>query len=1229
MSNSVEKIKVKIKTPAGEEKTSVVQERRLIETNAPDASHYQHYTEQRKHIYEIPDTYIGNTSKDVREYYIFDLNIKKFVRQVIEFPQGAERLFLEILSNAGDNVERSRMCKFDPGKVTIKMDRKWVIIRNEGVPLAIERSTNNLWVPYMVFGVLLTSSNYDKKKVRVLGGRNGFGAKLTNIFSKYFKIDIGDNIRKLRYIQIWKNNMDPKDIEEPIIAPYEGPNYTEVTYMMDFERFGYDQYSDESVALFAGYAADLSWTCKVPVTFNDIDITAIKVSEYAKYYFNDDVNMITHYEWPEEHQVKNKAGQEVWVPVEFIEKKGYRVPKDPNVVPISEVCILDTPDYGNVISFANGIRTMDGGTHVVSAQKEFSKLILEKFNKNKEGENIKLTKKDVDLHISMLISCRVLDPQYKGQTKEQLKAPVPKFIFSEKELKPVENWKLIDRLYAQLEAKEFKTLTKTDGKKLRHVNVPKLEDANFAGTAKSSEAVLFLTEGDSALGLSNRLIGLLPGGRDKYGCFPLKGKGLNILRASLKEILENEEYLHIKIILGARENVDYTIEANYMTLRYGALIILTDADKDGHHIRGLTTLLFHCRFPSLIKKGFIWSLRTRIATVKKGKTKIKFITDSSYQTWKLNTPNYESYKHEYFKGLATSEKSDIEEDSKDLKLVNLQYDDNSNASILLAFDKDSNPRKKWIAEFKQVEEVEHLKVQTITNFINNELILFEITNLLRSLPSIDGLKNGQRKILWYVYLHWKFNSNPDNILNVSALSGHVKAKTNYHYGDKALDDTIINLARQYLGTNNLSYLYPKGEFGSRYFLGEDKGASRYIKTYPMKWLHLIFKKEDIPLLTHVIDDGEEVEPYLFLPILPTVLFNGARGIGTGHSTFIPNFNPRDVAKWFKCRLENKELPELTPWYSKFRGTIKVVLNNDKIKNTNVSKIKIKIKTPTGIIDEKEISIASKTENEISQSEISTLKPNDDENPLEITAEAMMEIEDNEEKIAAKDRYKMVTYGKMKINDKGVVIIDELPIQKSVAGYKLFLAYLVKEGVIKDFKNLSNGFHDTVYFEVYGMEKPTYENLRLVKSFGLSNMVLLDHNMKPVKFDKVGDILEYFFQWRLPYIEKRRLNILKDLNEEKSKLDIKLRYLDAVVNGKLNIIKRPEAEIQAGLDAISVPYAIHDNTKNSELSQEKINKLMKEINDLITQIDWYTKIHAGQLWYNDILEFENKLSELIE
>ena len=515
----------------------------------------------------------------------------------------------------------------------------------------------------------------------MFSGSNGIGIKCTNIFSKCFKFDIGDSIRKKRYTQVCQNNLDV--IHEPIINHnYDGPSFVEVSYLMDFERFGYKEYPDESFSLFAGYAADVGWCCRVPIFFNNIDISASSAYEYAKFYFPE-TNMIVHYEYPMEYLVRNKTKvngkmieEDVWAPVEFVEKKGIKVPKDPNVIPTSELVILDTPENGDIISFVNGIRTMNGGVHVNSAMKTFADAVLAKFNQGAD-KSLKLTASEVKRHFSIIISCKVMDPQFSGQTKEQLKSPTPKFTFYEKEIKPIENWNLMNRLYAQIEIKEFKTLTKSDGKKMRHLDIDDLQDANWAGSAAhSQDAILCLCEGLSSTGYLKILIGLLPGGRDKYGIFPLRGKSLNIMGKSITAISENREITNIKKVIGIREGLDYTDGANFKTLRYGGGIwICSDSDKDGCHIQGLLSLLFHCRYSSLIRMGKLIRLRTPIVRVKKGNIKHRFLTESSYLTWKEATPKSETFKHDYYKGLASSEKPEIKEDSQNLALVTLQYDE--------------------------------------------------------------------------------------------------------------------------------------------------------------------------------------------------------------------------------------------------------------------------------------------------------------------------------------------------------------------------------------------------------------------------------------------------------------------------------------------------------------------------------------------------------------------------
>ena len=255
----------------------------------------------------------------------------------------------------------------------------------------------------------------------------------------------------------------------------------------------------------------------------------------------------------------------------------------------------------------------------------------------------------------------------------------------------------------------------------------------------------------------------------------------------------------------------------------------------------------------------------------------------------------------------------------------------------LAFNqKRADHRKMWLGRFNGVQEVSDLKIQSLSNFVVNELVLFELENVARSLNKIDSLKQSQRKLVWYGHKLWGFKSSSDKFINVSVFANETKAKSSYHYGPKSLEDCIVKMGCRHVGTNNLSIFYPKGNFGTRDAdKNGDAGRPRYISTYFSEWIPFIFKDEDTPLLTTLTIDGKEVEPAFFLPILPNVLFNGTLGIGTGHSTFIPNCNPKDVAAWYKAKLTGAILPEVLPWYNKFKGIIKVV-------NTAEPKIKLKI-----------------------------------------------------------------------------------------------------------------------------------------------------------------------------------------------------------------------------------------------------------------------------------------------
>ena len=126
----------------------------------------------------------------------------------------------------------------------------------------------------------------------------------------------------------------------------------------------------------------------------------------------------------------------------------------------------------------------------------------------------------------------------------------------------------------------------------------------------------------------------------------------------------------------------------------------------------------------------------------------------------------------------------------------------------------------------------------------------------------------------------------------------------------SLENTIKNMAQDYVSANNVNYLEPIGQFGSRLMGGDDAAQSRYIFTKLSPITRLIFKEEDDCLCKYLDDDGFSIEPEFYFPIFPTILGNGASGIGTGFSTDIPKFNPIDICNYIEAKIKGTEKPPL-------------------------------------------------------------------------------------------------------------------------------------------------------------------------------------------------------------------------------------------------------------------------------------------------------------------------------
>ena len=1183
-------------------------------TRATDYKKYEH----KEHIYKVPDTYITSDQQNPREELLYNFDDKTIYFDTITLPSGVERLFIEGLTNSSDNVGRSRRNNVDPGIIEVTMDNHVITISNGGIPIPVEMHSEGVYTPELIFGTLLTSSNYEVDRHEA--GRNGYGAKLINIFSHWFTVEVWDGFNKLHYFQKWEKNMDIR--HDPVINPYTGKSKVKISFHLDFERFEYTEYPDEAYNLFYRHCIDISLNAMVEVRFNEEVINFSNIEDYARMIYGENMGKhFTHYEWP--------AGTEVTV-----KKNGLQIPKSSYVLPTARICVIDTPHNSFNISFVNSMMTRDGGDHVTAVVKAVSTVVIKSvnesgFNKNKDKKVPNITIKDVRPHLSIIILFMDKNPGWKSQAKTEYthnrSEPPIKFNIDEKPLKSMLNWNMMDALFSAMEHKHINVLSKTDGKKKANIGPFNGTDSNWAGTNKSHECFLLVVEGSSAAGYANTFVTSLEA-RNTMGIFELRGKLLNVMRASKLKIAENKELAELKRVLGLVEGTDYSVEANFKRLRYGAVIFLTDADVDGEHIKGLGINYFHCRFPELLARGFAMWLATPIIKVTKGKQVVKFYTPLQYENWKKSTPQSGWSKPKYFKGLGTSTKVDVKVDAKDPKYVACIYDDRAKDYMELAFNnKLADERKKWIAQYQEYTHPDVPEEMELSSFINYDLIRFSIYDVRRSVPAWDGLKPSQRKILWASYEKWKWNIKRTKAYEehkVLQFGGFVAEKTAYHHGEQNLYGTIISMAQDFVGSNNLPYFEPRGMFGSRNMGGKDAASPRYIFTVPQWWLPFVYRIEDFPIMKHVNDDGKDREPTVFLPIIPMSLVNGAQGIGTGWSTYIPPHNVLDIIGWYKDRIKGNKTIVIEPWFRGFKGDVTVIDKNGK--NS----------LPGGYYDD----IDSYEDFE----EMDTIDENYDKD-VEVKKQPKMKKENRVKtikvvngKIVAtsnRPRYSVVTTGSYKIVNRDTVIITELPIKVWTKNYDMWLDKLTISSVEdpktkKKTKMLASKVRDEkddneIYFKLTGFEKPGYKELKLRRSFALTNMVLLEEDGTPVKYDNVLDILESFYQKRLPYYTIRRDNMIDETTKYLQLLSDKIAFILAIVEKRLKIRNVPKKTVIENMIKLELNVDLYGTAKLSNINKDEVDELMKEKEIKQKHLDWLNKITPAELWSIDLADFETE------
>ena len=847
------------------------------------SSAYQRKT-HREHILDLPDTYIGSVTTAPDEVFVRDGD--NFTSTEIAFNPGFYKLVDELLVNAHDQVVRlrSRQSTNPVKTIEITCSGTGFQIKNDGEPIDVaEHPEHKTWIPQMIFGELLTSTNYDKNEKKLVGGKNGYGVKLVNIFAKQMVVTIVDQPRSLIYTQTFKNNMT--EVGKPIVKASKQKSSVCVEWTPDFARFGMTEIDAGMQHLIERRVWDLAMTLgkDVKVSWNGTAVKCKNLTEYAKAFGCDPVV----YETPNER----------W-----------------------HVAIADSPtDKQFAMSFVNGIWTSKGGTHVDGVTNQVVAHIVEYLETKKK---VKVKPGMVRDNLAVFVTAMIENPSFTSQTKETLTTKAAafgsSFKLSDDTLKKVvSKLAIVPKLLEAQSAKDAKENSKTDGKKQSRITgIPKLDDAVMAGTKDSAKCTLILTEGDSAKAMA--LSGLSQEQRKFFGVYPLKGKVLNVKDTSDAKVEHTKEIAELKKIIGLTSGKKYT---DVKDLRYGSVMIMTDQDLDGSHIRGLLINLFHELWHELIAiPGFLTYMATPIVKANKGKEGRIFYSQYEYEQWRAGEGS-KGWKVKYYKGLGTSTRDEAKDYFSKVNAVRFDYDDKADKSIDLAFNKQrADDRKEWLKGYDRTALIPTGNRVPYDDFIHKDLIHFSYYNLERSIPNVmDGLKTSQRKILYAA-----FKRNLTQEIRVAQFAGYVSEHTGYHHGEASLNETIVGMAQDFMGSNNIPWLVPQGQFGTRIQGGKDAASPRYIHTYLQPRIRKLVPEEDFAVLKYRDDDGLPVEPEWYAPVLPMLLVNGSRGIGTGYSTYIPPCDPKVIKEKLisKIRTERplRSDPPLVPYFEGFKGT---------------------------------------------------------------------------------------------------------------------------------------------------------------------------------------------------------------------------------------------------------------------------------------------------------------------
>ena len=593
--------------------------------------------------------------------------------------KGLHHLVWEIVDNSIDEALAGYCNHIE---ITINKDNSVTVVDNgRGIPVGIHPKTGISTVE-TVYTVLHAGGKFGGGGYKVSGGLHGVGASVVNALSSWVVVTVykEGKVYEVKFANGGKT-VQPLTV---IGACEEDKSGTTVTFKPDADIFDTDIYDYETLKVRTRELAFLNKGLRLTLTDQRSGVEKQEtfhyeggISEYVKF--------LNKNKTPIHEEIIHLQGEEAGI--------------------MFEVAMQYNSGYtDNIYSFVNNINTHDGGTHEEGVRRALTRIINNYARKNNflKDKDAALTGDDVKEGLTMIISCKHPNPQFEGQTKGRLgNSEVRKIadnVFAEGFERflmenPEEAKIIVDKTMtaarARVAAKKARELTRRKSD---------LDVVNFGGKLVDckekdpSVCEIFLVEGDSAGGSAIK-------GRNSMtqAILPLRGKILNVEKARLDRALSNEEIRTIITAFGTGIGEEFDLSK----LRYHKIIIMTDADVDGSHIRVLLLTLFYRFFRPIVEAGHVYAAQPPLFCIKHGKT-IKYVLDPEERDAYLATLNPNTkYEITRMKGLGEMDAEELNETTMDINhriLRKITVDDTieADAAFSKLMGEEVEPRRQFI-----------------------------------------------------------------------------------------------------------------------------------------------------------------------------------------------------------------------------------------------------------------------------------------------------------------------------------------------------------------------------------------------------------------------------------------------------------------------------------------------------------------------------------------------------